>query len=106
MNSTTTRLGRSLTRLAIAGAIAAVPLTASTSLASAEPTTTVTPSDPHAYNLADCDRPELEDDKAFQDWCASVRWAYDPANPANSNSPLNPYNPANPNSQLNPANQH
>ncbi|MGF6897958.1 hypothetical protein ABIA39_008336 [Nocardia sp. GAS34] len=62
-----TGLGRSLTRLAIAGAIATVALTASTSPASAEPATKVTPSDPQQYNLADCDRPELQDDKAFQD---------------------------------------
>ncbi|MFE3059161.1 hypothetical protein [Nocardia sp. NPDC059236] len=101
MNFTMTRLGRSLTRLAIAGAVAAVPLAASTVSAVAEPPTQVAPSDPRTYDVADCDRPELEADRAFQDWCVNVCWANDPGNPANPNSPLNPNNPANPNSPLN-----
>ncbi|GAB2451750.1 hypothetical protein [Nocardia tengchongensis] len=81
-----------LTRFVIAGGIATGLLTALSVPATAEPTTEVAPADPQTYNFADCYRPELKDDKAFQDWCTGVRWANDPANPANPNSPLNPNN--------------
>nr|WP_147403970.1 hypothetical protein [Nocardia panacis] len=104
----TNRPAAALTRIAIAGAIVAAPLTALAVPAFATPPARVSVTDPRDYNFADCAKPERRDDTDFQNWCAAIRWANNPANPLSPTHPKDswndPSNPNNPNSPLNPNN--
>ncbi|MEV0293075.1 hypothetical protein [Nocardia sp. NPDC050710] len=103
---------RLLTRAAIAGTIAAVPLVFSAIPAAADHLSRdVVLSQIRAGQLAECDQPEWISDAEVQAECARIRWASSLANPANPLSPHHPNNrnrlndlndPTNPASPLNP----
>ncbi|WP_147403971.1 hypothetical protein [Nocardia panacis] len=79
-----------LTRFAIAGAIVAAPLAAMAVPASAAPSVRVAQTDLRMYDYSDyanCDKPERQGDRDFQEWCAATHFDQSPSNPG---SVINP----------------